>query len=366
VGLPRADDSDPPGAPAAGRFAGVARSGTTRTVATTFQDYYAILGVPRTATQKEIKTAFRKLARKHHPDLNQNDSSAERRFKEINEANEVLSDPEKRRKYDELGPRWREYEAWEKAGKPGASPFGGSPFGGGGGGGNGGPQVEYRTVSPEELEGMFGDADPFSDFFHSMFGRSAGPAQRSRGRTRATPPRRGQDVEGSAEITLEEAYAGTTRTVEMVDEAGRTRRLEVKIPAGVADGARVRAAGQGGQGSSGAGAGDLYVTVHIKPHPRFKREGENVRTVVDVPLDTALLGGEVPVRTLRGTTAQLRVAPGTQNGAKLRLRGLGMPKLHGGGHGDLIAEVNVRLPAQLTPEAKRLAEELRAEREGLA
>ncbi len=334
-------------------------------MATTFQDYYAILGVPRTATQKEIKTAFRKLARKHHPDLNQNDSSAERRFKEINEANEVLSDPEKRRKYDELGPRWREYEAWEKAGKPGASPFGGSPFGSDGGG-NGGPQVEYRTVSPEELEGMFGDADPFSDFFHSMFGRSAGPAPRSRGRTRAAAPRRGQDVEGSAEITLDEAYAGTTRTVEMVDGSGRTRRLEVKIPAGVADGARVRAAGQGGQGSSGAGAGDLYVTVHVKPHPRFKREGENLRTVVDVPLDTALLGGEVPVRTLRGTTAQLNVAPGTQNGAKLRLRGLGMPKLHGGGHGDLIAEVNVRLPAQLTPEAKRLAEELRAEREGLA
>jgi curved DNA-binding protein len=354
--------------PAAARFARVAGSGTTTIVATTFQDYYGILGVPRTATQKEIKTAFRKLARKHHPDLNQNDSEAERKFKEINEANEVLSDPEKRRKYDELGPRWREYEAWEKAGKPGTSPFGGPPFGGGGrgsAGGNGGPQVEYRTVSPDELEGMFGDADPFSDFFHSMFGRSAGAAPRSRGRTRAAPPRRGQDVEGSAEITLEEAYSGTTRTVELADETGRTRRLEVKIPAGVADGARVRAAGQGGQGSSGAGAGDLYVGVQVRPHPRFKRESDNLRTTVEVPLDVALLGGEVPVRTLRGTTVELRVPPGTQNGTKLRLRGLGMPKRHGG-HGDLIAEVNVRLPAQLTPATKRLAEELRAEREGLA
>jgi DnaJ-class molecular chaperone len=339
-------------------------------VATTFQDYYAILGVPRTATQKEIKAAFRKLARKHHPDLNQNDSSAESKFKEINEANEVLSDPEKRRKYDELGPRWREYEAWEKAGKPGSSPFGGSPFGRGGAGGNGGPQVEYRTVSPEDLEGMFGDADPFSDFFYSMFGQSGGAATQPRrgrgGRTRTAPPRRGQDVEGTTEITLDEAYSGTTRTLEIVDETGRTRRLEVRIPAGVADGARVRAAGQGGQGSSGAAAGDLFVTVHVRPHPRFVREGDNLRTVVEVPLDTALLGGEVAVPTLRGTTAQLRIAPAAQNGARLRLRGLGMPKLRGGGHGDLIAEINVRLPAQLTPAAKKLADELRAEREGIA
>jgi DnaJ-class molecular chaperone len=336
-------------------------------VATTFQDYYAILGVPRTATQKEIKAAFRKLARKHHPDLNQNEPSAERRFKEVNEANEVLSDPEKRRKYDELGPRWREHEAWEKAGRPGASPFGGSPFGGGGGAGNGGPQVEYRTVSPEDLEGMFGDADPFSDFFHSMFGRSGGAAApRSRGRTRAAPPRRGQDVEGSAEIALEEAYTGTTRTVEITDQTAQSRRIEVQIPPGVADGARVRAAGQGGKGSSGAAAGDLFVAVRVRPHRRFTREGDNLRAVVEVPLDTALLGGEVPVATLRGTTAQLRVAPGTQNGTKLRLRGLGMPSLRGGGHGDLIAEVSVRMPAQLTPEVRVLAEALRAEREGLA
>jgi DnaJ-class molecular chaperone len=339
--------------------------GYNGTVATTFQDYYAILGVPRTAAQKEIKAAFRKLARKHHPDLNQNEPSAERKFKEINEANEVLSDPEKRRKYDELGPRWREYEAWEKAGKPGASPFGGSTFSGGGA--NGGPQVEYRTVSPEELEGMFGDADPFSDFFHSMFGRSAGTAPRTRGRTRTAPARRGQDVEGSADITLEEAYAGTTRTVEITDETGQSRRIEVQIPPGVAEGARVRAAGQGGRGSSGAAAGDLFVAVRVKPHPRFTRDGDNLRTVVEVPLDTALLGGEVQVPTLRGTTAQLRVAPATQNGAKLRLRGLGMPKLRSGeAHGDLIAEVSVRLPAQLTHEVRALAEALRAEREGLA
>jgi curved DNA-binding protein len=329
-------------------------------VPTTFQDYYGILGVPKTATQKEIKAAFRKLARKHHPDLNQNDPGAETRFKEINEANEVLSDPEKRRRYDEVGPRWREYEAWEKAGRPGQSPFSG---GAGPASGFGAAEgVEYRTVSPEELESLFGDADPFSDFFHSVFGRPGGGARSTRTRARAAP-RRGEDVEGTTEITLEEAYSGTTRTIEL-SGAGRTRRVEITIPPGVADGARVRAAGQGGSGSSGAQSGDLYVRVHIRPHPRFTRDGPDLRTVVEVPLDIALLGGEVPVRTLRGTTAQLRVAPATQNGAKLRLRGLGMPKLRGGGHGDLIAEVQVRMPEKVSEAARKLVEQLRAERQG--
>jgi curved DNA-binding protein len=326
-------------------------------VPTTFQDYYGILGVPKTATPKEIKAAFRKLARKHHPDLNQNDPAAEKRFKEINEANEVLSDPEKRRRYDEVGPRWREYEAWEKAGRPGASPFGGGQ--GTGGGPGAGDGVEYRTVSPEELESLFGDADPFSDFFHSVFG-GTGTSQGRRPRRRAAP-RRGDDVEGVAEITLEEAYSGTTRTIELTGP-DRTRRVEISIPPGVADGARVRAAGQGGAGSSGAQSGDLYVRARVRPHPRFTRDGEDLRVEVEVPLDVALLGGEVPVRTLRGTTAQLRVAPATQNGARLRLRGLGMPKLRGGGHGDLIAEVIVRLPDRLTDATRTLAEQLRAER----
>jgi curved DNA-binding protein len=343
------------------------RIGYNAEVPTTFQDYYKILGVPKKATQKEIKAAFRKLARKHHPDLNQNDPAAETRFKEINEANEVLSDPAKRRLYDEVGPRWREYEAWDKAGRPGPSPFGGGQAGPAGGFGSfgGGDGVEYRTVSPEELEGLFGDADPFSDFFHSMFGRGAGGAggaQGTRARRRSVP-RRGEDVEGTTEITLEEAYSGTTRTIEM-SGAGSTRRVEITIPRGVADGARVRAAGQGGSGSAGAQAGDLYVRVRIRPHPRFVREGDDLRTTVEVPLDVALLGGEVPVRTLRGTTAHLRVAPGIQNGAKLRMRGLGMPKLRGSGHGDLIAEITVRLPEKLSDAARALAEQLRAERLG--
>jgi curved DNA-binding protein len=332
-------------------------------VPTAFQDYYAILGVPRTATQKEIKTAFRKLARKHHPDLNSNDVAAERRFKEVNEANEVLSDPEKRRRYDELGPRWREYEAWEKAGKPGSSPFGGPQDMRG----RDGSGVEYRTVSPDELEAMFGNADPFSDFFHSMFGgqtdggAGAGQGSRARGR-RTAPARRGEDVVGRAEISLAEAYAGTTRTVEIADETGQSRRIEVRIPPGVADGARVRAAGQGGRGSAGAGSGDLYMHVSIAPDPRFLREADNLRTSVEVPLDVALLGGDVPVPTLRGTTVHLTVPPASQNGAKLRLRGLGMPRLRGEGHGDLIAELSVRLPAHITPEVAALAEALRAQR----
>ncbi len=315
-----------------------------------------MLGVPKTATQKEIKAAFRKAARKHHPDLNQNDPAAERRFKEINEANEVLSDPKKRSLYDEVGPRWREYEAWDKAGRPGPSPFGSAS-----GGDGRGPQVQYRTVSPDELESMFGDADPFSDFFHSMFGRSSRGAGRARPRERVTP-RRGEDVEGTADITLEEAYAGTKRTIELSRD-GRTRRVEISIPPGVADGARVRAAGQGVAGTSGAGSGDLFVRVHVLPHARFTRDGDDLREQVAVPLDVALLGGEVPVLTLRGTTAELRIAPTTQNGALLRLRGLGMPKLRGGGHGDLIAEIAVRLPGELSSAARSLAETLRAERE---
>lgn len=325
--------------------------------ATAFQDYYATLGVPKTATQKEIKAAFRKLARTHHPDLNANNPDAERRFKEINEAHEVLGDPEKRKRYDEVGPRYREYEQWERAGRPGPNPFaGGAPGGFATGGGDG--SFQYRTVTPEEMENLFGDADPFSDFFHSMFGRAGG------GRTRrATVQRRGEDVEGEVAVTLEEAYAGTTRTVEMSGPSG-TRRVEVRIPAGIGDGALVRAAGQGGAGSGGGSAGDLHLRVRVTPHPRFQRDGADLRCRVPVPLDVALLGGDVAVPTLRGTTAQLHVPAGTQNGARLRLRGLGMPRLRGGTHGDLYAEVDVRLPATVSPAARELAEQLRRERLG--
>jgi curved DNA-binding protein len=298
-------------------------------MATTFKDYYSILGVPRTATDKEIKTAFRKLARVHHPDVNQGDKAAEDKFKEINEANEVLGDPEKRKKYDELGPRWQEYEQWERAGKPGPNPF------------SGGDHFGYRTVSPDELEGMFGNRAPFSDFFQQFFGGEPDVASAGRGRRRVA--RRGPDVEGDAEIGLEEAYTGSPLTVDMSSADG-PRRVEVKIPAGIHDGARIRASGQGSAGRNGGPRGDLFIRVHIRPHPVFARTGSDLAVRVPTPLATAIAGGTVEVPTLRGTTAQLSIPTGTQNGARLRLRGLGMPHLHGDGAGDLLATVDVRIP----------------------
>ena len=313
-------------------------------MATTYKDYYDVLGVPRSASAKEIKTAFRKLARKHHPDVNPGDASAEARFKEINEANEVLSDPEKRKKYDEFGPEWERYEAWEKAGRPGANPFAA------GGPGGAGPQVQYQTVSPEELEELFGGANPFSDFFHSTFGRTGGA---STGRRPAA--RRGEDIEGVAEITLEEAYSGTNRTIELATPSGM-RKVQVKIPAGIADGARVRAAGQGGAGSGGGASGHLFIRVHIRPHPRFTREGDNLRLKVPVPLRVCIAGGQVEVPTPKSKQVSLKVPKETQNGKILRLRGLGMPHLRGGGHGDLLAEVSVVLPLPPDPELKRWAD----------
>jgi curved DNA-binding protein len=327
---------------------------------TTFKDYYAVLGVPRTASEKEIHTAFRKLARRHHPDMNQGDKTAEERFKEINEAHEVLGDPDKRKKYDELGPRWQEYEAWERAGRPGPNPFGGA----------GQPRTEYRTVSPEELEALFGDRAPFSDFFQTFFGGAGdvdtvefgdrsgfrtGTFGRSGRRGAAGRPARGEDVEGEAEISLEEAARGTTRTVELSTPRG-TRRVELRIPAGIRDGARVRAAGQGSAGSGGAAAGDLFVRVRVRADPRFTVHGDDVTVRTHVPLRTALLGGTVHVPTPRGARVELRVPPGTQNGAKLRLRGQGMPHLRGDGTGDLIAVADVRLPLPLTPELEGWAQ----------
>ncbi len=309
-------------------------------MATTFKDYYETLGVPRGASEKEVHAAFRKLARRYHPDVSK-EKDAEVRFKEINEAHEVLGDPAKRKKYDELGPRWQEYEAWERAGKPGQNPFQAQPGGG----------FEYRTVSPDELQDLFGDSAPFSDFFETFFGGSAARSRSGGARRGRVPPARGGDVEGEAEITLEEAYQGTTRTVEL-QSGGRQRRVEVRIPAGIADGARVRAAGQGGQGSGGGAAGDLYVRVRVKPHPRFTRSGATISVGVPVPLRTAVLGGTVQVPTLRGTPVELTIPPATQNGARLRLRGLGMPHLRYGEPGDLIAAVDVRLPLPV-PEALR-------------
>jgi DnaJ-class molecular chaperone len=310
-----------------------------------FKDYYATLGLQKTATDKEIKQAFRKLARKYHPDVNPGDKAAEAKFKEINEANEVLSDPEKRRKYDELGANWRAYEQAGAAGGP--SPFeqggwnvhfGGAPGGGG-----------FRTMTQEEMNAMFGEGDPFSDFFHTFFGGAgAGPDEAGGRRSRARRgARAGRDVEQEIELTLEDAFHGATRRL-AIKQDGHARTVDVRIPAGVTDGSRVRIAGEGEAGTGGGKAGDLYLRIRLAPHPRFERKGKDLYTKVHVPLTTAVLGGEADVPTLAGKTLRLKVPSTTQNGQTFRLKGHGMPTTNKPDTGDLYATVEVLLPKSLT------------------
>jgi curved DNA-binding protein len=344
-------------------------------VAVEFQDYYATLGVPRTASEKEIRAAYRKLARKHHPDVNPGNTEAEDRFKLINEAYEVLSDADKRKKYDEMGSRWREYEQAQRARAAGngtAEPFDWGSFGGGAAGG---PQYEYRTVSGEDLEDLFGDASPFSDFFETFFSQGGGGPGGSTGRgargasdrgdttrrtgstRRARPARAGADMEQPLELSLADAYRGTTITLSVQEPDGTTRRLEVKIPPGVGDGSRVRVAGHGGQGEGGGPAGDVYLVIRVRPDPQFERRGDNLTTQVKAPLRSMLLGGEVHVPTPDGRRLALSIPAGTQDGRTFRLRGQGMPHLSGGGRGDLFAAVHALLPERLTERQRELYEE---------
>lgn len=324
-----------------------------------YKDYYKILGVKKNASEKEIKSAFRKLARKYHPDVNPNNKEAEEKFKEINEANEVLTDTEKRKQYDQMLDYYEKYGQW-----PGAAAAGAGARGGYGGPGAG--NYQYRTVSPEDLNDMFGGQSPFSDFFETYFGGGGmggfggmGGAGRRAGAGAGTyynQPTRGQDVESTVDVTLPEAYTGGTRTFELTEPDGKTRRLEVKIPAGVEEGSRIRIAGQGGQGS--AGRGDLYLIVHMLPDPRFRREGTTLYEKVDVPLATAMLGGETPVSLPDGKRLMLRIPAATANGKAFRLSGKGMPRLGApDNRGDLYAEVNVTLPTHLNDEQRRLFEE---------
>lgn len=283
------------------------------------RDYYEVLGVGRKATQKEISSAFRKLARKFHPDANPGDKDAERAFKEASEAHDVLRDAEKRKLYDAFG------KDWQAAKQAGAQPGAGGPgFGGFGGGG-----ARTHTVSPEEFAEMFGGSrgESVSDLFGSIFGG---------GRRRAAP------VESEAEVrvTLKEVLTGTTRTVAMPDG----RRLEVTVPAGVSPGTVLRVPG-------------LLARVEVEADDTFERDGQDLSVRVPVPLRTALLGGEVEVPTLRGGRVNLDVKAQTQNGTRLRLRGLGLPDPRGGAAGDLYAEVRVRLPLPLDEAAQRWAEQ---------
>ncbi len=321
------------------------------------RDYYQILGVPRTATQAEIKKAFRKLARENHPDKKPGDKAAEQRFKDVNEANEVLSDVDKRTKYDRFGKDWEAYERAAKAGGtagrggpaggPAGDPFGpGGPFAGyagfgGTGGGGGNVRYEFRTTGAGRGDGG-GDAGGFSDFFEMLFGNTGGSmAQQSSPTSRQRVALR--PVEATAEIRLEEAFHGASR---IVDVGGR--RLEVSIPRGVDTGSRVKLTGKGPDGR------DLVVVIKLAPDRVFTRRGADLEREVPVTLREALLGAEVTVRTLKGRVL-LTLPAGTQNGKTLRLTGQGMPRLKGGATGDLYVKVRVILPTNLSDEAKEAA-----------
>jgi curved DNA-binding protein len=304
-----------------------------------YPDYYKILGVERKASDKDIRKAYRRLARQHHPDVNPGDAKAEDKFKEINEAYEVLSDEEKRRRYDQLG---SSYQQWQRmGGQPGGFDWSdwmtGQP---------GGFRVDYADANT-------GSDSIFSDFFRSIFGQAGQSRSTGRG-GRGSQSQQGSDLEVVAQISLEDAYHGTTRTVQVGQ-----RRLKVKIPPGAREGTRVRLSGQGERGYGGRAPGDLDVIITLLDHPVFRRDGDDLHRDLKISLYTAVLGGMVEVPTLNGTVS-LRIQPGTQSGQSIRLRGKGMPKLRqSGSNGDLYAHILVQVPTNLSEDEKRLFEELR-------
>ncbi len=301
-----------------------------------YKDYYKILGVDKNADEKEIKKAYRKLAREYHPDVNPDNKQAEARFKEANEAYEVLGDAEKRQKYDRLGANWN---AFQGAGRD-PSGFDWSQWTTAG---PGGPRVNVQYGDINEMFGQGGAGGQYGAS-GAPFGRGAQYQPRSA---------RGQDVEHPVEITLEEAFTGTQRVLSMDN-----RRIEVKIPAGVRTGSKVRVAGEGYPGAAGGGAGDLFLVVQVLPHPAFERKGDDLQTEAPVSLYTAVLGGEVLVTTLTGK-ATLSIPPGTQPGQTFRLRGQGMPNLREPDkRGNLLVKAQVRLPKQLSDQERQLFQEL--------
>jgi DnaJ-class molecular chaperone len=322
-----------------------------------YKDYYKVLGVSKTGSVDDIKKAFRKLARKYHPDVNPGDKKAEEKFKEINEAYEVLSDPDKRRKYDTLGPNWQEQFGF----KPGAG----------------------RRASTSGFPGSSAGFDSnFSEFFETLFGRAGTGA--SGVRMREDPRRRaGENIEQPVEVTLQEAYTGGTRTYNIQStetcafcrgtgevagkicancngqgQMARSKRIQVKIPAGVESGSRIRVAGEGQPGIGGGPRGDLYLVITVKPDPLYERKGDDLTLDCEVELVTAMLGGEAQVLLPDGRKLVLTIPPETQNGRVIRLAGKGMPRLRGEGSGNLFARVKVVLPMQLTEEERDLFEQL--------
>lgn len=313
-----------------------------------YQDYYQTLGVNKTASPDEIRDAFRKLARQYHPDTHPGDKTAEEKFKQINEAYQVLSDPEKRAKYDQFGSAWQSYT--RGGGRP--EDFNWGQWAGRPGGG-----TYTRTINMEDLGDLFGGRGGgiggFSDFFETLFGRgSAG------GRPGGVPGRMntGRDMEQEVEITLEEAFNGSARVFERPDGT----RMEIRIPKGVRTGSKVRVAGQGSKTTYGGQPGDLYLRIKVAPHPGFKREKDDLHINLLVNLYTAILGGEVEVPTLT-RPVKLKIPALTQNGKSIRLRGLGMPHLKNPEErGDLLVAVEVKLPTHLNEEERKLFEQLKA------
>ena len=335
-------------------------------------DFYSTLGVKRGASEKEIRSAYRRLARQHHPDVNPGKPEAESRFKAVNAAYEVLSDPAKRKKYDKYGAQWQHADEINAMRQQRA----GAAYGRGGPGGPGGMPGNNSFTFEGDLSDLFGGrgGGPGAGMFDSLFRRQGGGGRQ-----------RGQDIEHAVRVSLEEAYAGTSRTIELrgpgevcatCNGAGQmagatchacrgsgttsgSRRLEVRIPAGVADSARIRVADKGSPGAGGGAPGDLFLRVQVSSHPVFERRGDDVHVTVDVPVADAALGGEVRVPTLKDRALALRVPSGTQGGRVLRLAGQGMPRSTGG-FGDLFATVRLVLPAPMTDEQRALFEQLRA------
>ncbi len=322
------------------------------------KDYYELLGVKRNASEQEIKQAYRRLARQYHPDVNPGDKSSEARFKEINEAYEVLSNKESRKKYDKYGDQWQYADQFEQVRRQ-QTPF--RDFGEAGG-------ATSFQFGGEDLGSLFDDL---------LFGGG-----RTRTYTQRTRPMRGRNLETPVEVTLEEAFHGTSRTISLQSEAPcpvckgtgliqnvpcstcrgagvvpRMKRLEVKIPAGVNTGSRVRVAGKGAPGYNGGASGDLYLIVSVRPHRQFERRNDDLYVEVPVPLMVAVLGGEVQVPTMKGKLA-LKIPPETQNGRSFRLAGQGMPHLGNSSRGDMFARVNIVLPTKLSDKEKELFQQL--------
>ena len=310
-----------------------------------FKDYYVSLGVSPDADEKTIKKAYQKLAKKYHPDVNPGDKAAEAKFKESMEAYQAISDPEKRRKYDELR---QDYQQWQTRGGRGDYDYGRWQTHPGGGGNR------TQTMSPEDFAEMFGGSgrsggfngmggEGYSDFFSTLFGGGGGQGHGFGGGSARARARAGQDLEVEVQVTLEETYNGTTRVIRTGE-----KQIEAKIPKGVRTGSKVRIAGQGGPGVSGGPAGNLYLIITVSSHARFVRDGDDLRA--DLPIDfyRAVLGGEVSIRTFSGEVL-LKIPPLSQSGKKFRLRGKGMPNLEKPlQHGDLFVELSIVLPESLS------------------